>query len=88
MKKITITYWIVTGIFAALMLVSAIPDIMVVPDAVAMVTPGLGYPKYIIPFLGVAKLLGAIAMLIPGFNRKKNGPMRDYFSTCSGLLIL
>ena len=31
----------------------------------------LGYPKYIIPFLGVAKLLGVIAILIPGFPRIK-----------------
>ena len=70
MKKIKIAYWIVTGIFAAFMLFSAIPDILVVPDAVTMIT-GLGYPKYIIPFLGVAKLLGVIAILIPGFVRIK-----------------
>ena len=70
MKKTKITYWIVTGIFAAFMLFSAIPDILLVPDAVMMIT-GLGYPKYIIPFLGVAKLLGVIAILIPGFPRIK-----------------
>ena len=52
MKKTKILYWIITGLFAAFMLFSAIPDIMVVPDAVTMVTDGLGYPKYIIPFLG------------------------------------
>lgn len=70
MKKIKVAYWIVTGIFAAFMLFSAIPDILLVPDAVTMIT-GLGYPRYIIPFLGVAKLLGAIAILIPGFPRIK-----------------
>ena len=70
MKKINIAYWIVTGIFAAFMLFSAIPDILVVPDAVTLIT-GLGYPKYIIPFLGVAKLLAAIVILIPGFKRLK-----------------
>ena len=70
MKKIKISYWIVTGIFAAFMLFSAIPDILVVPDAVTMIT-GLGYPRYIIPFLGVAKLLGAIVILIPGLRRIK-----------------
>ena len=70
MKRITISYWIITGLFAAFMLLSAIPDIMVVPDAVTMIT-GLGYPRYIIPFLAVAKLLGAIAILIPGFYRIK-----------------
>src|SRR6187549_2578389 len=70
MKKTKIIYWIVTGIFAAFMLFSAIPDILLVPDAVMMIT-GLGFPKYIIPFLGVAKLLGVIAILIPGFKRVK-----------------
>ena len=70
MKKTKIAYWVVTIIFSGFMLFSAIPDIMVVPDAVAMIT-GLGYPEYIIPFLGVAKTLGAIAILIPGLNRIK-----------------
>lgn len=71
MKKTNITYWIITGIFAAFMLFSAVPDIMVVPDAVKIITTDLGYPKYLVPFLGVAKLLGAIAILIPGFKRIK-----------------
>ncbi len=70
MKKVNIAYWVITGLFAAFMLFSAIPDIMMVPEAVTMVT-GLGYPKYIIPFLGVAKTLGAVAILIPNFDRIK-----------------
>jgi hypothetical protein len=70
MKKNKTLYWIITGIFAAFMLFSAIPDIMVVPEAVTFMSH-LGYPRYIIPFLGVAKLLGVIAILIPGFPRIK-----------------
>ncbi|MDP4263702.1 MAG: DoxX family protein [Bacteroidota bacterium] len=71
MKKIKITYWIVTGLFAAFMIFSAIPDMMSTPEAVAIVTTHLGYPVYFIPFIGVAKLLGAVAILIPGFPRIK-----------------
>lgn len=71
MKKINIYYWIFTGLFAAFMLFSAIPDIMVVPQAVEIVSTKLGYPKYLIAFLGVAKFLGSIAILIPGFPRIK-----------------
>jgi hypothetical protein len=71
MKKLNILYWIFTGIFGAFMFFTAIPDIMVVPDAVDFVTNKLGYPQYIIPFLGVAKALGVIAILIPGFPRIK-----------------
>jgi hypothetical protein len=69
MKKTNILYWTFTGLFGAFMLFSAIPDILVVPDAVAFVTDKLGYPKYIIPFLGVAKTLGVIAILVPGYPR-------------------
>ncbi len=71
MKKINILYWIFTGLFGALMMFSAIPDIIVVDDAVAMVSNLLGYPKYIIPFLGVAKFLGVVAIVVPGFPRLK-----------------
>ena len=31
----------------------------------------MGYPTYIIPFLGWMKLFGAIAILVPGFPRLK-----------------
>lgn len=31
----------------------------------------LGYPAYFTPFIGWAKVLGCIALLIPGFSRVK-----------------
>ncbi|MEP6738037.1 MAG: DoxX family protein [Chryseolinea sp.] len=68
MKKTKIFYWVFTGLFAAFMLASAIPDILVSDEAVKFMTD-LGYPKYIIAFLGVAKLLGSIAILVPGYPR-------------------
>lgn len=40
------------------------------PDAVTFMN-NLGYPNYFIPFIGVAKVLGVIAILIPGFPRIK-----------------
>ncbi|MEO5892961.1 MAG: DoxX family protein [Ferruginibacter sp.] len=70
MKKLNIYYWIVTGIFAAFMLFSAIPDILLQPEAVTMIG-GLGYPRYFIIFIGIAKLLGSITILIPGFRKIK-----------------
>ena len=91
MKKTKIFYWIVTGIFAAFMLFSAIPDILVSQEAVTIIT-GLGYPRYIIPFLGVAKLLGSIAILIPGFKRLKEWAYAGLFfdligATYSGIAM-
>jgi DoxX-like family len=70
MKKTNTIYWIIIGLFGAFMLFTAIPDILVVPDAVTFMNH-LGYPKYFIPFIGVAKLLGVIAILIPGYPRIK-----------------
>jgi uncharacterized membrane protein YphA (DoxX/SURF4 family) len=48
------------------MLLSAIPDVLKVPQAVEFMTH-LGYPEYFIVFIGVAKILGSVAILIPGF---------------------
>jgi len=70
MKKTKIIYWIFTGLFSALMLFSSIPDILNMPEAVQFMTL-LGYPPYFTPFIGVAKILGVIALLIPGFPRMK-----------------
>ncbi len=71
MKRTKILYWVFTGLLSAFMIFSAIPDTMVVKDAVDLISGHLGYPKYIIPFLGVAKLLAAIVIIIPGVRRLK-----------------
>ena len=69
-KKINIAYWIVTGLFSAFMLFSSVPDIMQTPEATKFMSD-LGYPPYLILFLGVAKILGILAILIPGYPRIK-----------------
>lgn len=70
MKKINMIYWISTIVFAALMIFSAIGDVMLQPEAVAFIVK-LGYPIYFVRFIGIAKVLGSIALLIPGFPRIK-----------------
>ena len=70
MKKTKITYWIITGLTAALLGMGAIFDALSAPEAVTEITH-LGYPVYLIPFLGIAKLSGVTAILIPGFPRIK-----------------
>jgi hypothetical protein len=70
MKKTTTLYWIFTGLFAAFMMFTAVPNIISEAESVAFITQ-LGYPKYFVPFIGVAKALGVIAILIPGFPRIK-----------------
>lgn len=67
MKKTRIIYWVLTIIFAGFMALSAIPDALLVPDAAKFMSH-LGYPDYFTHFIGVAKLLGAAAILIPSFK--------------------
>lgn len=70
MKKIKNIYWISTILFAGFMAFTAIPDILLVPEAKTFIMQ-LGYPEYFIPFIGVAKLLGSIALVIPGYKTIK-----------------
>lgn len=70
MKKLNIIYWVFTTLFAGLMLLSSIPDIILSPDAVVFMHH-LGYPDYFTIFIGVAKILGVIAIVVPGFPRLK-----------------
>src|SRR5690242_10053742 len=71
MKKIKILNLMFTGLFAALMLLSAIPDIFSAADAVKGMHDGLGYPIYFVPFIGVLKALGVFAIVVPGFAKIK-----------------
>ncbi|MEZ0608172.1 DoxX family protein [Fibrella sp. WM1] len=68
MKTTNLIYWITTGLFAFVMLGSAIPDIMVMPEAVQGFKE-IGLPAYLLPLVGWAKLFGVIALFVPGFPR-------------------
>jgi hypothetical protein len=70
MKKINIIYWISTGLILALMLWSAIGSFTDNPAGVKVMAH-LGYLPYVGHFLGVAKILAIIAILVPGFPRLK-----------------
>jgi uncharacterized membrane protein YphA (DoxX/SURF4 family) len=52
------------------MLAAAVPDLLRSPPAVGIFRH-LGYPVYLLPFLGTAKVLGVLAVIIPGFTRLK-----------------
>lgn len=63
-----IAYFVVTILMSLMMAMGAIFDILVVPEAVK-VFQTLGYPVYLLPFIGVAKLLGVIAVWLPNVPR-------------------
>jgi hypothetical protein len=69
-KYSNLLYWIVTGLMAAFMLFASIPDILQISQAVS-IFGHLGYPRYLLPFLGTAKALGVVAVLLPGVPRLK-----------------
>lgn len=70
MKQIKIIYWIATILIAGLMLFSGYSNAVSTKEALD-VFKQLGYPAYLSPFLGIAKILGAITLLVPGFPRLK-----------------
>jgi uncharacterized membrane protein YphA (DoxX/SURF4 family) len=65
-----IGYWVTTGLVALALAPGGIADVMMIPDVIAAMD-ALGFPHYIAPFIGVAKILGAIAILAPKFPRLK-----------------
>jgi hypothetical protein len=70
MKKIRIYYWITTGLIALLMAFSSISSIVSQSQALEFFKT-ISMPSYLIPFLSIAKLLGVIAILVPGHPRIK-----------------
>ena len=85
MNKTAILYWIFTGLLAALMLLASVPDILRVPDALAIFAH-LGYPSYLLPFLGVAKFLGVIAVVSPAPERLKEWAYAGFVFDLTGAL--
>lgn len=65
MKRLIITYWTITALFSAFIIYSSIGGISLHEDAVDMLHVHLGYPLYFIQLISYAKVLGAIAVLLP-----------------------
>lgn len=65
-----VIYWISTGLVAALSVFAAFSYLSGSPQAVQGFTH-VGYPQQLRIILGIAKLLGAIALVAPGFPKLK-----------------
>lgn len=85
MKRTNTAYWICTVIFSLMMTAGAVPDVIKIPQAIE-VFKHLGYPEYLLPFIGVAKILGVIGILVPGFPRIKEWAYAGLFFDLSGAL--
>jgi hypothetical protein len=65
-----VIYWVTTGLIAALSLFAAYSYLTGSPQAVEGFAR-VGYPQQLRVILGIAKLLGVIALVVPGFPRLK-----------------
>jgi uncharacterized membrane protein YphA (DoxX/SURF4 family) len=88
-KTKKIVYWIFTVWMALGMVSTGIVQLMRTKagagglDSVSR----LGYPAYLLTILGVWKLLGTIAVLIPGFPILKEWAYAGFFFLMSGAVI-
>lgn len=85
MKNSKLLYWSVTGLMAAFMLLASIPDILQIAQAKSIFAH-LGYPRYLLPFLGTAKTLAVVAVLIPGVPRLKEWAFAGLLFDLAGAL--
>jgi len=91
MKSINIYYWITIGLILFFFVPGSIMNMMQTPDWVE-VFKQLGYPQYLLPFLGVAKLSACIVIVLPYFKRLKEWAYAGLFfdlvgATYSGLMV-
>lgn len=69
-KAVRITYWILLVLFSLFMLFSGISELMMTEDGNKLLID-LGYPLYLNYIIGVAKVLGVIAIVQPRWKTIK-----------------
>lgn len=83
MSAKTIAYWTTTLIFAAFMAYNAYAYLSRDPKMMAAMF-SLGYPPYFPIILGIAKILGVIAILVPSAPRTKEWAYAGFTFTMIG----
>lgn len=79
-------YWIFTILFSALMIFSALGGVQPNAKTIQFLHDGMGYPIYFIQFISIAKLLGSVAILIPGLDRIKEWAYAGLFFDLAGAI--
>ncbi|WP_281233530.1 DoxX family protein [Flavobacterium gelatinilyticum] len=85
-KRNKIIYWIATLWLALGMTSTGIVQLLKMKEEAAMMAH-LGYPLYFLTILGVWKLLGVIAILIPKFPLLKEWTYAGFFFAMSGAVF-
>jgi hypothetical protein len=85
-KRNKIIYWIATIWLALGMLSTGIVQLLKMKEETAFVLE-LGYPDYFLTLLGIGKILGVVAILVPKFRVVKEWAYAGFFLTMSGALF-
>lgn len=85
-KRNKIIYWIATLWLALGMVSTGIVQLLKVKEETEVIT-GLGYPIYFLTLLGIAKLLGVVAVLIPKFPVLKEWAYAGFFFAMLGAIF-
>jgi uncharacterized membrane protein YphA (DoxX/SURF4 family) len=85
-KTSKIIYWIATVWLALGMVATASGQLIRMKEGQGAVDSleHLGYPVYLLTILGVWKILGTVAVLVPGFPRLKEWAYAGFFFAMSG----
>ena len=84
--KNKIIYWVSTLWLALGMLSTGIVQVLKMKEEVDMFAR-LGYPSYFLTILGVWKILGVIAVLVPRFSLLKEWAYAGFFFAMSGAVF-
>ena len=85
-KASKIIYWIGTIWLSLGMLSTAVVQLLKTRDEILMITK-LGYPVYLLTIIGVWKILGGIAILIPKYPLLKEWAYAGFFIAMSGAVV-
>lgn len=85
-KRNKIIYWISTVWLSLGMLSTGIVQLIKVEEDVEFIIR-LGYPTYFLTILGVSKILGVVAVLIPKFPLVKEWAYAGFFFTMTGAIF-
>lgn len=85
-KRKKIFYWIFTIWLSLGMLSSGILQLIHFEDVVKNFEK-LGYPMYLLTIIGIWKILGVVAVLVPKYPRIKEWAYAGFFFLMSGALV-
>jgi hypothetical protein len=85
-KRKLIWYWIITGLLSFCIFSGGLAQALQLKETIEGFKP-LGYPTYFISLIGIWKMLGVIAILIPKFKLLKEWAYAGIFFTMTGAVI-